>query len=105
MFNNIYSFSPPITNKSATTSNKATEYIIVDFLSILRNGKEELYNVMLYKNLELEKYIKTIKKQHFTYTTIPSHERIFIIEAPSMATIEDIKAIVLKIKDKFFKLL
>lgn len=74
-----------------------------DFLSFLQNWKEELYNILLFKSLELEKYIKTIKKQHFHYWTIPKYERIFIIEIGQSTTIEEIKGIILKIKDKFYK--
>lgn len=72
-----------------------------DFLSFLRNWKEELYNILLFKNLELEKYIKTIKKQHFTYSSIPEYERIFIIEMLSTISLEEIKLIILKIKHYF----
>lgn len=74
-----------------------------DFLTFLRNWKEELYNILLYKSIELEKYIKTIKKQHFTYTTLPSYERVFIIQIPSVITLDEIKMIILKIKNKFLK--
>lgn len=74
-----------------------------DFIAFLRNWKEELYNILLYKNLELDKYIKTIEKQHFRYTTRPLYERIFILEILSTTTLEEIKTITLRIKDKFYK--
>lgn len=65
--------------------------------------KEILFNQRFLEKRGRERYLDLIKKKYFTHRTIPLYERIFIIHVNEWNSLEDIKNVILKIKDKFYK--
>lgn len=69
----------------------------------LTNGKKLIFDSSFRQYKGDGEYFKFVKKRHFTFSNIDDFERFFIIEAIGSENLSDIKEVVFKIKDKFYK--
>ncbi len=72
-------------------------------INYLKDGKKSIFDSSFREYKGEENYFKLVKKKHFTFSTIDDFERFFIIEVKNSNNVSDIKEVVSKIKNKFYK--
>jgi hypothetical protein len=88
----------------ATNMNENMRRITkADFLSRI-DKKDMMFNSWLREKRGIEKYCKAIRKEFFSHLNISPYERFFLIDCDSLITDIEIKAIIIKISEKWSKL-
>lgn len=74
-----------------------------DIIDLLRNARKTVFDSAFREYKGKIEYFKYIKKEYFTFYNINPWERFIIIDSFGTENISEVKEIVLKIKEKFYK--
>lgn len=72
-------------------------------ITYLKDGQKLIFDSSFREYKGEEEYFKFVKKKYFTFSNIDDFERFIIVEVTGKDSVSDIKEVVLKIKNKFYK--
>ena len=87
------------TQKSVATRTISRSQFIEDVKRV-----DNQFDVWLINRIKMDKFAKAIKKKYFTNFNISPYNRFFIIECEKDISIPELKAIIIRISDKYSKL-
>ncbi|MCI9038406.1 MAG: hypothetical protein HFJ29_00760 [Clostridia bacterium] len=97
-----YSNALAIVKLIATNSNIQKRKITPNqFVTMLKNNKEKVFNSLYIHKQGIEKYCRLIKKTYFSTLNISPYERFFLIECDQFISDEEIKGLVYQISKKW----